>query len=149
MSDAFVDFGSLASGRISSDDCLDDYAADAATVTRWYDGYEILLHAGETVTVTLTGDFQDRLSYWKADGTWTWVRAVDGVVPGVPVTMTVTQPTSGAGWHAFYVLALGDKGTGNYTMSFSGTPSPAAVSVAGPSDGRPSLPLAADRPRRP
>ena len=145
MSDAFVDFGSLASGRISSDDCLDDYAADAATVTRWYDGYVILLHAGETVTVTLTGDFQDRLSYWTSDG---WVRAVNGVVPGVPVTMTVTQPASGAGFHYFYVLAHGDKGTGNYTMSFSGTPIPAPEAVDGTGDRRPPLLLAADPPRR-
>lgn len=119
VSSTFVDFGVTAQGRITRDDCRDILAPDSATVTRWVDGYAILLQEGQSVTVTLTVDFPARFVRWVgnsyAEGT--------ELQPGGSHSFTVTQSGPGAAFHGFYPISGQHEATGNYTMSFSGGPS--------------------------
>ncbi len=113
----FVDVGSVASGRITSDDCRDLFAPDTATVTRWVDGYSILLQPGQTVTVELTADFPVNFVRWVGNS---YTEGHFGVPAGEPRTFTVTQPAGSAAFHGFYAISGEDEGTGSYTMTFSG-----------------------------
>lgn len=126
---AFVFFGSVASGRITSADCLDEAAPDAATVTRWWDGYAILLLPGESVTVSMTArDAPLDFTRWDARG---FVEGAFQVQPGQTATLTATQPVGGgAAFHAFFPISGKHEGTGDYTVSFRGTPTSGASRVA-------------------
>lgn len=136
VSSAFVDFGSVANGRITPDDCRDLFAPDTATVTRWVDGYAILLQEGQSVTVTFTADFTANFVRWIGAS---FVEGQFGVQPGETRSFTVTQGT-GAAFHGFYAISGEHQATGNYTMTFSGGPGGAPPSgVSG--SGRAEAPL--------
>lgn len=136
----FVDFGSQATGRITSNDCRDLFSPDTATVTRWVDGYAILLQPGETVTVTMSADFPANFTRWVGNS---YVEGQFGVPAGETRTFTVTQPAGSAAFHLFNVISGQHQATGNYTMSFSGTPLPAPERVEGSGGWRPPMRLMA------
>lgn len=127
-SSAFVDFGVTAQGRITPDDCRDLFAPDTATVTRWVDGYAILLQPGETVTATLTVDFPANFTRWVGSS---FVEGHFGMLPGESRSFTVTQDSSGPAFHGFFPISGENEATGNYTITFSGGASPAPGRVAG------------------
>lgn len=124
VSSAFVDFGSVAHGRITPDDCRDLFAPDTATVTRWADGYAILLQQGQSVTATITVDFPANFTRWVGSS---FVEGHFGIQPGGSRSFTVTQQ-SGAAFHGFYPISGEHRATGNYTITFSGGPSGAPPS---------------------
>lgn len=136
---AFVDFGSVAHGRITRDDCRDLFAPDTATVTRWVDGYAILLQEGQSVTVTFTADFPANFVRWIGAS---FIEGQFGIQPGETRSFTVTQG-AGAAFHAFFAISGEHEATGNYTMSFSGGPGgPAGAPPAGVSgSGRAEAPM--------
>jgi hypothetical protein len=137
----FVDFGSQAGGRITSSDCRDLFSPDTATVTRWVDGYAILLQPGETVTVTLTTDFPVNFTRWVGN---TYVEGRFGVPAGQTSSFTVTQPAGGsAAFHLFNAISGQHQAVGNYTMTFSGTPLPAPERAEGAGGWRPPMKLVA------
>lgn len=135
VNSAFVDFGSVANGRITRDDCRDLFAPDTATVTRWVDGYSILLQEGQSVTVTFTPGFPANFVRWIGA---TFIEGQFGVQPGQTRSFTVTQG-AGAAFHSFYAISGEHEATGAYTMTFSGGPggAPAAVSAAPAAAGPP------------
>ena len=138
ISTSFVDFGSSAQGRITPEDCEDEFDNEPAVV-RWWDGYSILLQPGETVTVTSIAAFPSHLTHW-ANGEF-----VEGLFvseAGVPATLTVTNAGPDRLFHAFYVISGGHQDQGSYQISFSGTPLPpaAAAGVAGHGARRTEVP---------
>jgi len=137
----FVDFGSRATGRITSNDCRDLFAPGTATVTRWVDGYAILLRAGETVTVTLTADFPVNFTRWAGNA---FVEGRFAVPAGQTSSFTVTQPAGSAAFHLFNAISGQHQATGNYTMTFGGTPLPSLEMAAGASGWRPPMKLLAE-----
>lgn len=102
--------GSVADGRITADDCT----LGAPSPARSFDGYAVYLRAGETITATLTANFNYRF------------RALAGgadldmhlnVPAGQTRELEITAVTEG--FHEFYVLSEVVGGIGTYTMSFS------------------------------
>ncbi len=136
----FVDVGSQATGRITSNDCRDLFAPDTATVTRWVDGYAILLRPGETVTVTLTADFPVNFTRWVGNS---YVEGHFAVPAGQTRSFTVTQPEGSAAFHLFNAISGQHQAVGNYTMTFGGTPLPAPERVEGSDGWRPPMKLVA------
>ncbi|HSW30323.1 MAG TPA: hypothetical protein VLH75_12640 [Longimicrobiales bacterium] len=132
----FVDVGSVASGRITSEDCRDLFAPDTATVTRWVDGYAILLQPGQTVTVQLTADFPVNFVRWVGN---TFTEGHFGVPAGESRTFTVTQPAGSAAFHGFYAISGQDRGTGSYTMTFSGAAPAPPSPVSGAARAEPQV----------
>ncbi|HUH13547.1 MAG TPA: hypothetical protein VMK65_10570, partial [Longimicrobiales bacterium] len=83
-------------------------------VVRWWDGYSILLYAGESVTVTATGHFPYRFTYW-AGGSY-----VDGhfnVPAGQSRSFTVTA--GARAFYGFYIISENHQGTGSHSITFS------------------------------
>lgn len=122
---AIAMFGSIAQGRIAPEDCLDTAAPDAATVTRRYDGYGVLLQAGETVTVTATADFPWLFSRWTGN---TLQQVITSIPAGQSRSFSVTAATNS--FHYFYVLNSQSQGGGSYRMTFSGAVSQVNVAPA-------------------
>lgn len=124
--DAFVFFGSQASGHITSADCEDVNDNDPNVLRRW-DGYSILLQPGETVTVRVHVDFQARFTHWIGGQ---FNQGVP-VQAGQEATLVATNSGTTGAFHGFYVLnEIQDVG-GGYFIEFSGTPAGAAERAEG------------------
>lgn len=112
MANTSVTHGSVARGRITSADCIDQNDGEPDVTRRW-DGYSILVYPGQTVSVTVTADFPVRLTRWFNG----YQEGVFGIQPGQSGTITHTAP--GQGFHGFYVISEHHEGTGAYTLEVS------------------------------
>ena len=126
--DTFVTTGSVASGAISSADCVlgprDEINTEEGA--RYYDRYLFNLAANTPMYIEFESDVAYRLEHWTHRSSGTENETIVSAGSANSKQVFIIESDAFA-IHSFVVVAIDPEGAGNYTASFSAT-GPAAIS---------------------